>query len=62
MDILSKPVLKPSEVSRVLSISRSQVYQAVKSGEIPHFKVGTRICIPTHAIRKMIGLEEKASA
>lgn len=62
MNIPDRPVLSVKETSKLLNISLTLTYQAISRGEIPHFKVGGKIGIPTHAIRSLIGLEEKASA
>lgn len=36
---LQEILLKPAEVARILNVSRSMVYQLIRSGDIPVIKV-----------------------
>lgn len=49
-----RDVLTPPEVADILCRSRPTIYAALKSGEIPSFKVGGRILIPVAAIKALI--------
>jgi len=39
-DQFSYSLLRPDEVSRILSISKSKVYRMIKTGELPSVLVG----------------------
>ena len=43
----------------ILGLSRSAVYQAAQSGELPTVRVGRRILVPTVHLRRMLGLEDQ---
>ena len=45
--ILSNDTCTPQEIRRVLRSGKSAVYDAIKSGEIPSFRIGGTIKIPT---------------
>lgn len=36
-------LLKVDDVSEILGVSRGLVYEAIKAGQIPHFRVGTKL-------------------
>lgn len=42
---------------KAFGIGRNAAYEACKSGDIPSVKIGGRICVPTSALRKMLGIE-----
>lgn len=42
----NKPLLKASDISEILNISKSKVYQMMQSNELPTIKVGS--CIRVH--------------
>ena len=42
------------EVSRILGISRSHAYEAVRIGEIPCLRIGHRQLIPKQAVDEML--------
>ena len=48
------------EVAKLLGLSRSLTYAAVKTGELPSIQVGRRILIPRVALTRM--LEAKIAA
>jgi excisionase family DNA binding protein len=50
----------PEQVARLLDICRASAYLAVKSGEIPHIKIGRRLVVPRVALARM--LEQKIAA
>jgi excisionase family DNA binding protein len=51
----SEPVLiRPAHAARMLSVSRSTVYELIASGQLPSVKVGDRmIRVPIAAILRM---------
>ncbi len=46
-DPQTEPTLNPKRVADILGVSRSQVYAQIKADEIPSFRVGGRIVVPT---------------
>ena len=42
-----EPLLKPTEMARLLAVSRSWLYEAVARGEVPHVRLGS----PTGPLR-----------
>jgi excisionase family DNA binding protein len=40
----------PGDLARVLGISRNGVYAALRSGKIPHIRIGRRFVIPKAAV------------
>ena len=57
--LLTEEVSIPVEVAgRALGIRRSAAYAAVRSGELPHIRIGKRISIPTSVIRQMLRIED----
>jgi excisionase family DNA binding protein len=41
---------KPAELARILGIARNGVYAALRSGKIPHIRIGRRFVIPRTAV------------
>jgi hypothetical protein len=57
--LLIEEVSIPVEVAgQALGIRRSAAYAAVRSGELPHIRIGKRISIPTAVIRRMLHIED----
>ena len=54
-----EPSISVELAGKALGIQRSSAYAAVKSGELPHIKIGRRIAIPTSVIRRMLQIEEQ---
>lgn len=55
-------VLRIEEAARALGISRSLVYDLIRSGQLRSFKVGSRRLIPAAAIDEAIAtLSEEAA-
>lgn len=51
-----QPTMTVDEVAAAIGMGRSQTYDAVKRGEIPSIRVGSRkILVPTHALREWLG-------
>lgn len=53
-------LLRPTEVSRLLSISRAQVYVLVSQGKLPAVRLGKSVRIVAGALTKLV--EEAAVA
>ncbi len=47
-------VLTIAEVAKVLRLSRGSIYNAVRAGEIPAFKVGRRIVVSKKALQRKL--------
>jgi excisionase family DNA binding protein len=48
------------EVAKILGIGRDLAYDACIRGEIPSFKIGKRILIPTAAVERMLNVGGEA--
>lgn len=53
-----RPTLRLEELCEPLDLSRSSVYKAAESGEIPTLRIGRRLLVPTAALRRMLKLDE----
>lgn len=42
------------ETAKLLGISKNSCYLAVKTGQVPSLKIGSRILIPKAALEKML--------
>jgi excisionase family DNA binding protein len=40
---LSTPLLPPSEAARLLAVKPSWIYEAVRTGQLPHLRIGRHI-------------------
>lgn len=60
IDLYNRPTISVDEFAAVVEIGRSSAFAAVKSGEVPHLRIGRRIRIPTAAVRRMLQLPEEA--
>lgn len=48
-------LLRPDEVARLLSVSRSEVYRLIQLGRLPHLKLSERVLrIPERQLREFI--------
>jgi excisionase family DNA binding protein len=47
-------ILSVDEVSKLLKLSRTSCYEAVRRGDIPSIRIGRRILIPRDAFEKML--------
>lgn len=56
-----QPTLTVDEARQFYGLSRGAMFAAVKRGEIPSFRVGRRILLPTAAVRQQLRLDEPAS-
>ena len=55
--ILSHAFCSPGEVRQVLRTGRNATYNAIKSGDIPHTKIGGVIKVPVAWLRTAAGIE-----
>ncbi|MFH1330241.1 MAG: helix-turn-helix domain-containing protein [Actinomycetota bacterium] len=53
----SAAVLTVSETARLLRISRGAAYEAIRTGQIPHLRIGRRILVPTALLMRLLGAE-----
>jgi len=42
------------DAARVLGISRNSAYAAVARGDLPSFRIGKRILVPTHRLMALL--------
>jgi excisionase family DNA binding protein len=47
-------VLTVEEAARVLRISRGSAYEAVKTGALPHVRLGRTIRVPRHMLASLL--------
>ncbi len=47
-------VLNVEEVADLLGISRGRAYESIRTGEIPALRVGSRLLVPTNALRRWL--------
>jgi excisionase family DNA binding protein len=52
----TKPLLTPPEVAAILRVGKNTVYDLIRSGQLPAFKVGRSYKVPTAELRKFVGL------
>lgn len=49
-------VLTVEEMAEVLRISRGSAYEGIRSGEIPHVRIGRTIRVSRHLLLKFLGV------
>ncbi len=49
------------EAAALLGMSRNGAYNAIREGEIPSIRIGRCIRVPTHPLKKLLGLQEPRS-
>jgi excisionase family DNA binding protein len=54
--LLKKPALSVEEAAFVLCVGRDSLYDAIKRGDFPSFRVGKVIRVPTQKLVDMLGL------
>ena len=42
------------EAGRLLGLSRSSAYEAVKRGDIPSVRIGGRVLVPLHRLEELV--------
>lgn len=55
-------VLTVDEAAVLLRVSRGLAFAAVRTGTIPHLRIGRRILIPRNALYELIGVESGSAA
>lgn len=50
------PTITVTQAAEVLGISRRAAYRAAHTGELPNFRVGSRILVPTARLLELLGL------
>ncbi|MBM3740436.1 MAG: helix-turn-helix domain-containing protein [Acidobacteria bacterium] len=50
-------LLRPTQVADVLSISRTKVYELLKSRELPSVTIGGSVRVPTAALRQWVAAQ-----
>lgn len=45
------------ETGKLLGLGRSAVYDAARRGEIPTLRFGSRLVVPTAALRRMLAID-----
>lgn len=50
-------VLRVEDVARILDISRSSAYEAIKNGQVPAIRVGRRLRVPRIALERLLRAE-----
>ena len=58
----SKKVYTVNEVAKMLGVSRGTAYECVKTGELPHIKLGRRIVVPIAAFEEFLSHVSLTSA
>jgi excisionase family DNA binding protein len=48
------PILTVEQTAKLLGISRGLAFAAVRTGEIPHVRIGRRILVPRDALRRLV--------
>jgi Helix-turn-helix domain len=56
-----EPSVSVELAGRALGIRRSSAYAAIRSGELPHIKIGRRIAVPTAWLRAQLQMSEQAA-
>ena len=49
---ITKPTLTVDEAAGLLGVSAWSVYASIRAGEFPALRVGRRLLVPTHALRR----------
>jgi hypothetical protein len=58
--ILANPACTPQEVRQILRSGKNSTYAAIKTGEIPSFRIGNSIRIPTSWLRDKLRIPQAA--
>jgi len=51
-------VLTVEEAAKALRISRGSAYEAVRTGDLPHVRIGRTIRVPRHLLLALLGETE----
>ena len=53
---MEKLLLKPAEVTEILGICRSRIYEMLATGELPSVRIGRSLRIPVDALKEWVDL------
>ena len=56
-----RTTLTVDETAKVLGVSRSSAYEAVRRGEIPFRKIGRRVFVPVPLLLEWLGIQQSAT-
>lgn len=56
------PTISVERAAEILGVSRSSAYRAAKRGEIPTFKIGRRLLVPTAKLVVLLRPDSPASS
>lgn len=51
------PTITVEQAADILGVSRSSAYRAAKNDEIPTFKIGRRLLVPTARLMAMLAID-----
>ena len=57
-----RPWVTVAELAAILGVADRTAYEAVRSGEVPAFRIGRQYRIPTARLRALLGLEDVAAS
>ncbi|MEU7767918.1 excisionase family DNA-binding protein [Nocardia sp. NPDC049190] len=57
-EALSAPTLSVIDAGRVLGVGKTTIYEAIRSGEVPSFRVGRRVRVPSAWVRAQLCLDD----
>lgn len=60
--VADSPTLDVPTAGALLGLGRASSYRAAKRGDIPTIRFGSRVVVPTAALRRMLGLDPEATA
>jgi hypothetical protein len=58
--MLANDTITPDELRQILRAGKSACYDAIASGQVPHFRFGGSIHIPSAWVRSVLQLKEAA--
>jgi excisionase family DNA binding protein len=58
---VEKLLYDPREVARLLSISRTKVYELMASGQLPSLRIGHSRRVPADALRRFIETHQEVT-
>ena len=59
--LMSDLALSVEDAAILLGMSRNGAYDAIREGQIPHFKIGRCIRVPSAALRSMLQISGSSS-
>lgn len=61
-DPVEKPLMLPSDLEGLIpGKKRSAIYEAIRAGEIPSLRIGSRVYIPTGQLRRLWGVDAESA-